>query len=70
MTTEQAALVTGWSVRFIREKCKDGTLGTAFCKGKGYRYKCVPFPGRIADALGISIEELERRLHDLKGDGT
>ena len=70
MTTEQASKLTGWSVRFIREMCKNGTLGTAFCKGKGYRYKCVPFPGRIADALGISIEELERRINDIEREGT
>ena len=62
MTVQECSLVTGWSVRFIREMCKSGVLGSAFCGGKGYRYKCVPFPGKVAEALGITTEELERRL--------
>ena len=70
MTTEDVARLTGWSVRFVREMCKTGVLGSAFCGGKGFRYKCVPFPGRVAEALGISTEELERRLHDTTGKGS
>lgn len=68
MTTEDVARLTGWSVRFVREMCKSGVLGSAFCGGKGYRYKCVPFPGKVAEALGITAEELERRLHDKSGE--
>lgn len=68
MTVDECAKVTGWSIRFIREMCKSGVLGSAFCGGKGYRYKCVPFPGKVAEALGITTEELERRLHDKSGE--
>ena len=70
MTVQECSLVTGWSIRFIREMCKSGVLGSAFCGGKGFRYKCVPFPGKVAEALGISTEELERRLHDTTGKGS
>lgn len=70
MTTEDVARLTGWSVRFVREMCKTGVLGSAFCGGKGFRYKCVPFPGKVAEALGITTEELERRLHERLHDNS
>lgn len=71
MTVSEAAKVTGWSERTIRWLCISGEIGSAR-EGKRGRHTCIPMPGRIAECLGISVEEIERRLKhgsDSQGQG-
>lgn len=66
MTVTEAALLTGWSKDYIRSACRRGVLGDAYnTLGKGERMTVVVYPGRIAEALGITVEELERRRKEL-----
>lgn len=62
MTVYEAAKLTGWSPDYIRSACKRGVLGDAYNElGEGKRWCFVVFPGKIAEALGITADELEER---------
>lgn len=66
MTVTEAALLTGWSEDYIRSACRRGILGDAYnTLGDGRRMTVVVFPGKVAEALGITAEELERRRKEL-----
>lgn len=66
MKVSEAAKLTGWSEDYIRSACRRGILGDAYnTLGKGERMTVVVYPGRIAEALGITVEELERRRKEL-----
>lgn len=64
MTVKEAAVVLGWSPAYVRQMCKRHIIGDAYCNGKGERFTCVPFEKDVAYILGISTEELERRIKD------
>ena len=66
MTVSEAARISGWSEDYIRSACRRGVLGDAYNDlGCGKRISVVVFPGRLAEALGISVEELEKRRKEL-----
>jgi hypothetical protein len=66
MTVSEAARISGWSEDYIRRACRRGVLGDAYNDlGSGKRTSIVVFPGRLAEALGISVEELEKRRKEL-----
>ena len=66
MTVKECSRLTGWSEDYIRSACRRGVLGDAYNDlGKGKRTCIVIFPGRVAEALGITAEELERRRQEL-----
>lgn len=66
MKVSEAAKLTGWSEDYIRSACRRGILGDAYnTLGKGERMTVVVFPGKVAEALGITAEELERRRKEL-----
>ncbi len=66
MTVTEAARLTGWSEDYIRSACRRGVLGDAYNDlGNGKRMTVVVFPGKVAEALGITAEELERRRKEL-----
>lgn len=66
MTVAEAAALTGWSKDYIRSACRRGVLGDAYNDlGEGKRTEIVVFPGRIAEALGITADELERRREEI-----
>lgn len=66
MTVSECARITGWSKDYIRSACRRGILGDAYNDlGEGKRMCFVVFPGKVAEALGITAEELERRRKEL-----
>lgn len=66
LTVSEAAKITGWSEDYIRSACRRGVLGDAYNDlGKGQRMTVVVFPGKVAEALGITAEELEKRRMEL-----
>ena len=66
MTVSECAKITGWSEDYIRSACRRGVLGDAYNDlGEGKRMAVVVFPGRVAEALGITAEELEKRRKEL-----
>lgn len=66
LTVSETAKITGWSEDYIRSACRRGVLGDAYNDlGKGQRITVVVFPGKVAEALGITAEELEKRRREL-----
>lgn len=66
MKVSEAAKLTGWSKDYIRSACRRGILGDAYnTLGDGRRMTMVVYPGKLAEALGITVEELERRRKEL-----
>ena len=69
MTVKECATLTGASEAWVRSACKrGGVLGDAWAESK--RKKRMTYevsPGKVAEWLGITAEELERRVDVLPG---
>lgn len=66
LTVKETSDLTGWSQAYIRSACKRGVIGDAWCCGAGERMSCVISPGKLADFLGITTEELENNVRVLR----
>lgn len=62
MTVKKAAELLGWSEAYVRHACKERLIGDAY-SGGGKRWTCVIYHDKIAERLGITTEELNRRLN-------
>lgn len=63
MTIAQASKVTGKSAQFIRVCIQQGMFPGCMKRNKE-RNSYEIFPDKLADFMGISMEELKRRLNE------
>ena len=63
LTVREAAEVCGLSVHRIRDAINDGTI-EAFRFGNKGRYRIKP--QSIADALGLPVEEIQKKADEVK----
>lgn len=59
ISVKEASQVTGWSAAYIRSACRRGVIGDGWSGGRGERITCVVSPGKLAEFMGITREELE-----------
>ena len=62
MTTKKAAELLGWSQMFVRHLCITGELGAAFQHRKNGRHTVVVYEDKVAERLGITVQELKEKL--------
>lgn len=63
MTVKTTATLIGCSEAYIRSACDRHILGDAWSSGRK-RKTYVVSPGKVAEFLGVTIEELERRISE------
>ena len=63
MKVTTAHKMTGLSPQFIREKCKDGTLGTTYGTGERRR-ACEVSPALLQNWMGWTREDFNKRYKE------
>lgn len=69
ISTQEAAQISGWSIAYIRSACRRGIIGDAWSGGSGKRMTCIVSPGKFAEFLGKSVEEIEDVVRELRIKG-
>lgn len=66
ITVKEASLLTGWSENYIRSACRRQIIGDGFCNGSGKRFTCIVSPGKLSAFMGITTEELENAVREMR----
>ena len=66
LTVKETSDLTGWSPGYVRSACRRKIIGDSYCGGSGSRYTHVVSTKMLSDFTGMSLEEIENAVREMR----